>query len=212
MSSQFSQTKTAEVSEKEKREFRDLLGKLSWIATHTWPDIAFDVCKLSLELNKSTVDDWMNLNKVIRRVTSDKIRLHFLKMQSHTYYSLECFSDASFVNLPGGASQSGFIIFLQDLRSSRCSSVWQSRKIRRIVKSTLAAETLALVDCVDTALYIKWILSELSGWKKMPINYVGTKSLFDSLNSTKNVNDRRLRIDLTVLSDMLERRELNSMK
>ena len=213
VSHQRSRSKLSELSEKEKAEYRALLGQLNWIATHTRPDIAFDVCELSVNYNTSTVADLLNLNKVVRRVTSDNIRLHFPKLQDISYCSLECYSDASFANLPGSGSQGGFIIFLQDGTGAHCPIVWQSRKIRRVVKSTLAAETLALVECVDSAVYIKEILSELSGCTEMPINcYVDNKSLFDSLNSNKHVDDKRLRIDLAVLNEMIERKEIQSVR
>ena len=213
ISHQRSRNKLSELSEKEKGEYRAILGQLNWIATQTRPDIAFDVCELSVGYNNATVADILQLNKVIRRVTSDNVRLHFPMLQTISHCSLECYSDASFANLPGSGSQGGFIIFLQDSTGARCPIVWQSRKIRRVVKSTLAAETLALVDCAEAAIFVKQILVELSACWDLPINcYVDNKSLFDSLNSSKNVDDRRLRIDLAVLCEMIERNEIHSIK
>ena len=40
--------KTSELSAPEKKEFQALIGQLNWNVTHTRPDIAFDVCELTL--------------------------------------------------------------------------------------------------------------------------------------------------------------------
>lgn len=42
----------------------------------------------------------------------------------------------------------------------RCPVTWQSRRIRRVVKSTLAAETLALLDSAEAGLYVARMLAE----------------------------------------------------
>ena len=52
------------------------------------------------------------------------------------------YNDASFGNLKDGGSQGGFVSFLAD-ETNVCSPVmWQSRKLKRVVKSTMASETL----------------------------------------------------------------------
>ena len=48
---------------------------------------------------------------------------------------------------------------------------WQSKQIKHVVRSTLAAEKLALSDAVDDGIYISEIVSELlfNGTKSLPI-------------------------------------------
>ena len=126
--------------------------------------------------------------------------------------TLECYCDASFANLPDCGSQGGFVIFLQDSNLKKCPILWKSRKIRRVVKSTLAAETLALVDCAEAAVYIKEIFREICLIEHVPINcYVDNKSLIDALNSKKNVEDKRLRIDLAIIEEMIKNKEISSV-
>ncbi|KAK3886296.1 hypothetical protein Pcinc_009540 [Petrolisthes cinctipes] len=87
---------------------------------------------------------------------------------------------ASFANLVGNGSQGGFVIFLRDVSEARCPIFWQTRKIRRVVKCTLSAEVLALLECVETAVYLTSILSELSGSGKFKMKcFVDNKSLVD---------------------------------
>ena len=212
ISRQRASIKTSELSDTEDTEYRALIGQLNWIATHTRPDIAFDVCELSVLCNNATVADILRLNKVISRVTTDNVKLYFPKMKPIEECSIECFSDASFANLAGCGSQGGFIIFLRDQTGARCPIYWQTKKIRRVVKSTLSAEALALLDCAEAAVYIVNILYEITMCAKLKIYcYVDNKSLVDVLYMSKRVEDQRLRIDIAVLQSMLERNEISKV-
>ena len=151
------------------------------------------------------------MNKIIQRLEADNLRLYYPQISGLANCKIEAFADASFANLPDDGSQGGFIIFLKDVNNRRCPIYWESRKIRRVVKSTLAAETLALIDCAETAVYIQQIIKELSNCA-IPIDcFTDNKSLLDSVQSKKNVDDKRLRIDIAVIKDMLDKKELRSV-
>ena len=124
--------------------------------------------------------------------------------------SLKCYSDASFANLADGYSRGGFITFLSDERGRKCPIYWQSRKIRRVVKSTLAAETSACIEGAEASVYLAKIYEEIVRCKSIPIKcFVNSKSLVETLHSTKNVDDRRLRIDIAALRNMIENKEIS---
>ena len=125
---------------------------------------------------------------------------------------IEVYSDASFANLSNGGSQGGILIFLSNDNGLRCPIFWESRKIRRVVKSTLAAETLALIDAAEAGVYIKEVVKELINVSMPIICLTDNKSLVDVIDSKKNVDDKRLRIDIAVLKDMLERKEISTIQ
>ena len=182
------------------------------MSTSTRPDIAFDVCDSSVAYTKAKIGDLLNLNKVIGKVSSDHLKLFFPNVYPISDCILECYSDASFANLSDSGSQGGFIIFMKNSRGMRCPLLWQSRKIRRVVKSTLAAETLALLECAEAAVYLKEVISDILKHISLRIKcFVDNKSIVDNVNSTKNVDDRRLRIDIAVLKSMLENKEIESI-
>ena len=125
---------------------------------------------------------------------------------------LECFSDASFGNLPDCGSQGGMVIFIANKEGLRCPIYWQSKKIRRVARSTLAAETLALSDCVDEATYLSNLISELFRVPKMKVHcFVDNRSLVEAINSSKPVEGKRLRIEVAVIQDMISRNEIHSV-
>ena len=117
------------------------------------------------------------------------------------------YTDASFGNLNNGGSQGGFVILLTD-DNHKCLATWRSLKLRRVVKSTFAAETLALVDGAEAAVYFQSILNEIGGYD-LPIKcYTDNASLIESIRSTKAIQDRRLRIDIAVLREMVQNGEI----
>ena len=80
------------------------------------------------------------------------------------------------------------------------------------MKSTLADETLALLECVEATVYLSHILLDLAQLANIKIkSFVDNKSLVDTLYSSKGIDDRGLRIDMAVLQDMLEKDEFDEM-
>ena len=204
--------KSYDLSDSEKSEYRALIGQLNWLASHTRPDISYDTCELSVSFNNATVENLLRLNKLVNRVTKDGLRLHFPRLKALDTCVVECYTDASFASLPDGGSQGAVIVFLTDSGGQRCPIYWQTRKLRRVVKSTLAAETMALLEGAETAVYVANIIKSIIRSHLSISCYVDNRSLVDALSSSKQVDDKRLRIDLAVLEDMLARKEITDVR
>ena len=92
----------------------------------------------------------------LAKLKSQFVKLTFKVTASETI----AYSDASFANLKDGKSQ-GYIVFIK-LKDGVISPLsWRSRKIKRVVKSTLAAETLALDEAADQCFYLRSVLTEV---------------------------------------------------
>ena len=83
-----------------------------------------------------------------------------------------------------------------------------------MVKSTSAAETLALMEGVESAFLCKTTIKELldldTGLQIR--SYSDSKSLVDSVYSSKTLEDNRLKIDICVLRDYLRLGEIESIE
>ena len=103
----------------------------------------------------------------------------------------------------------GFIIFLIDKESRSVPVLWSSKKIKRVARSTLTAEALALTEAVDSAVFIKVALEDVLGRHTPPITaYVDNKSLADVVKTTHVPAEKRLIIDLGAMREMVEKEEL----
>jgi hypothetical protein len=206
--------RTVYLSQSQMNDYRALVGQLNWVATQTRPDIAFDVCQLSSVFDKAKVDDLLRANKVVKKIKSECVTLRYPRLGDLKDCSIECYSDASFGNLDNGGSQGGYVVFIVDRCGRKCPVTWQSRRVRRVVKSTLAAETLALLDSSEAGVYIGRLLAGILNvpTSVFPVKcFVDNRSLVDALYSTKAVEDKYLRINVAVLRDMLSKRDLASI-
>ena len=149
------QDKTSPLSAHERSVLRSKVGQLLWLSKQSRPDIAFDVTMLASRLHVSTVEDIIKLNKVIRKVQAENVSLNFHDLGKDV--ELLLFSDASYGNLTNDGSQGGHTIFLKGSNGKINPVTWQSKRIRRIARSTLASEALALVDGLDT--YFYWCIA-----------------------------------------------------
>ena len=198
----------------ESEQYQVMTGQLIWLASQTRPDIAFDVCELSTHCHRAKVENIIQANKVVKKVKKFPFSLIYPSLEGIHQLTIECYCDASFGNLQNGGSQGSYVIFLADHRGAKSIVSWQSRKVRRVVKSTLAAETLALLDGAEAGILISSLITEvLCLGNKQPVVkcYVDNKSLVESVYSTKTIEDKHLRINMAVLRDMLSRGDLFSV-
>ena len=85
---------------------------------------------------------------------------------------------------------------------------WKSKKIKRTVKSTEAAEALALQEGAKLVFMTQSFMNELTG-VLVPITLrTDNKSLWQNIHSTKQLSDERLQIDISIMREMVEKKEV----
>ena len=154
--------KDRKLSREEQYNYRAICGQLNWIASQSRPDISYDVCQLSTKLNSANVRDLLHANKTLKK-TKNPAALKFRKLQAPVHLLAYC--DASYGNLADGSSQGGYIIFLADEKGQVSPICWSSRKLRRVCRSTIAAETMAMLDAIDACIWLTHIVAEITDRK-----------------------------------------------
>ena len=206
------------LNKNELKQFRSVIGQLGWAGGQTRPDIAFDCCELSSSVKHATIEDLLRANKVLSRAKSEPVVLTFKDMRDLSTAKFVCFNDSSFGNLCDGGSQGSYVIFLEGQNGNCSPLMWQSKKLRRVVRSTMAAETLSLVEAAEACFWLSGILKEiLLDSQDRPPQYsiecrTDSHQLYDAVYSIRPVSDKRLRIDVAVLKEMIERKKVTQIK
>ena len=90
-----------------------------------------------------------------------------------------------------------------------------SKRIRRVAKSTQAAETLAMVDLVEACIYYKTFLCELLHIEDSSTIKVICKTdnsgMHDASHSSTQILDKRLRIEMAILREVLSNKEITDI-
>ena len=152
------------------------------------------------------------VNKTIKRLKAEKVRLFFPNLGDIKQCKLIFYSDASHKNLPNGGSQGGFISFIIGDNGKHAPLDWSSRRVRRVVKSSLAAETLELVEAAEHCFLMRKIIQELLGVQCDIIGVTDSKSLKDACYSTTTMEDKRIMVDVCLLREMIQKEELTAIE
>ena len=191
------------VTEPERQELRGLIGSLQYAASNTRPDISSRLSHLQSKINCAVIKDLLDGNRLLSDAKKhNHVRITYESIPIHQICFL-AYSDASFATREKQQSQKGGLILAthQDICSQKpaISSpiVWYSKKIDRVVASTLAAETYALSHSVDLLDWVRlswaWLKNPRIPWKtpekvweteNKSIAAIDCKSLYDVI--TKN--------------------------
>ena len=207
----------------ENRLVRQIQGQLSWAATQTRPDLAYDALQLSTVLNKASYKDAKNANKVALKAKHENIELKFSKLGNIEDLHIELFADASLGNMEKDMetkSVMGYFICLanKDLKMSPLH--WKSKVIDKVAEDIKTAETLALETAIDDAIHLSNMLMELYSGKQqhgsIPIVVnEDSLSLVESLYSTKKVKRKTMRVVVSSIQQRMKKNiisEINHVK
>ena len=168
--------------DKRKTAFRQALGSLLWL-TQSRFDLSFQISKIATDFTNAVADPSKAsilikfINKTIDEAKRNPITIWFFplcnpdqanKLPHSGRLSIFAFCDAGFATLHGSSSIQATIIVLgvpKD-RDGETSCLGHhidcfSRKINRVSRSTLAAESVALADAVDISLWHKTLFTEI---------------------------------------------------
>ena len=199
--------KDAPLNEEEKKSLRSINGQLQWLSTHTRPDIAFDVCVSSNCGKSPTVENILHANKIVKKVQKDDVHICFPALGDPNQWKLIVYGDASHANLPSGALQGAYIIFIVG-GNNMCPIIWRSKRLDRVTKSPLASEISAIADAADAGFYSQSIIEEIFKVSPNIQVFTDSDSLKKHLGTTNTIKDLRLRVDTARLREMVDKEEI----
>ena len=155
----------------------------------------------------------ISANKMIRKFWYEKFSLRFPDLGGSEHWRVACFVDASFNGGNDGCSHGGHIVFAANWVSGACSLLsWKSNKLKRVARSTLAAEAIACVDGIDHTLVIANLIAEQRGHKIPVVVFTDSASLVDTVYSSRNVLERRLRVDIAFLRELILEKSIDVLR
>ena len=124
-------------------------------------------------MTKATVEDLVVGNRLLHEAKAHKVSLMVLPINPQ-HVTFCAFSDASFLSNKTSVAHQGTIVFvttpelLQNRKAVVAPIAWTSKKVPRVVRSTLSAEAAALSNSVDRLLWLRmmwaWLLDPSCEW------------------------------------------------
>ena len=186
--------------------------------THTRPDLASKLGEIQVQISQPTIQTLMTANKLLREAqeTSDtRICFRSISVPQVTHV---VFGDASFASQKQLSSFQGTIVYattpkLQDnLQAPISPLTWSSKKIARVVRSTLSAEAFSMSRGVDKLSWMRLLWGSLViknfDWRTPSKSLAGLqkaiivtdcKSLYDLVTRTAIPSCEEYRTTLEVL-------------
>ena len=180
------------------------------------PDLVFDTMEHSTYNKKPTVRNKISINKVVKKIPDGPKNLKFNHIDiKQGGLRIVFYADAGLGNLGKDKTDSGrgYVSFLVNDTGTSGVIYWSANKIRRKVHSMLGAETLAIQEALSAAIYVRAQISEIiyQDVDSHIINLIGVtdnKQQVDSINSTKQCKEHRLRMDMAVSQESILKDEV----
>ena len=163
--------------------------------------MVFELTDLSTKLKQGNISDLSRAIKAVNRLKNvHSIILFPILSTAVNDWKVVVYTDASLCNMNDGTgSTGGHIVWLVDCHGKCCPLSWHANKIKRVIRSTIAVETLRLQEGIESSFYYRKMLENKIGihHKTIPIiAYVDIKSVIEAVHSTKLVDDKRLRMQI----------------
>ena len=178
------------------------------------------VAPTSTKTKNATIADLNQLIKIVKHAQTVERKILFPDLGNPTeqQWRILLFADASYANLNSGTgSCGGFVVFLVGKENRVCPLSWRSSKIKRVCRSTAAAEGMSLSQGLEEAMYNRNLLCEVLSIPKSCIAVIGItdhEGLQGNIcNALKpKVDDLRLRQEIAIIREYLHFGEIQQVK
>ena len=182
------------------------------------PDLAFKVNSLAKITTGDLKEKVKEARSLMKEIKSTQLEIKYSRLGDLNDLYLEVYADAAFGNQEQKTkSTEGSIIMLRG-QGAKCSPIsWKSKTLARVCKSAKTAETHAMENAADTAIGLGKQLNQIrtgaitSDPGKI-IVCTDSKSLIESLNSTKQVDEAPMRMNVACLKDMKANGDITEFK
>ena len=219
------QNPTNSVTEKERQDLRGLIGSVQYASTNTRPDLSARLSFLQAKITTATVAEWMEANRLLHDAKLHKhvrIQINSIPLKDLRFVS---FSDASFATRANAQSQKGCLILASSSEIGQWQAspvsplMWYSKKISRVVGSTLASESYALSGAIDLLgwlrLHWEWLKKPSDAWRDPTqcltqgpeaFAIVDCKSLYDLIQKTNvpQCQEYRTTLEALIIKDRVK--------
>ena len=189
----------ASLTPEEVKELRRLNGSLQYAAVHTRPDLAAKVGFLQTRINQGQVHHLIEANRVLHEAKTHRVSLMIVPI-SEEHVTFCTFSDASFATSKDNNSYQGTLVMITDWRMLANEKAvivpvaWCSKKIARVVRSTLSAEVVSLSGSIDRMSWLRLLWE----WLKDPsINLASPEEILQKAPQASLVTDCKSAFDIS---------------
>ena len=186
----------------------------------TRPDLAYESVEHSGHNKDAKVKDLKSINKLIDRAKKTSQKIRFGKVTKNINDAkVFAICDASHMRRDEKTKGvMGRFIFLSDQEEKTvCPIMWKSKTIATVCKSAKSAETRSADKCIEDAVYIARCLKELisgeRGWSQFEVDVrTDSKSLIDSIDSSRQIDDKLLRPTIKWMKQMLDGKHVRTIR
>ena len=207
------------LSKEEFKLFRGASGKLQWLAEMTRPDLAYDCLEMSSHGKDATKKDLKAINKIIKKAKEHESKIKYSRIGNLEDLKILAVTDGAYLKLEEKTkSVSGRFIFLSNKEETKVVPLmWKSKSIPTVCKSAKDAETRAADKTIEDAIYVARGIREIytgeRGEAQIPVDVVSdSKPLIDSVNSSKQVDNKLLRPVIKYMKQMLDSKMIKSLR
>ena len=195
------------LTQEEMRVLRKYVGKLSWLAANTRPDLLIYALDLAKKQKQAMLKDLRSVNSILQKVREKESKVVFRKIGEKEELCVSGISDASYHQ--EGNAVSGEMILLGNKKNVAASPIyWKAGVIRKVCLSPKAAETRSLIKVVDDTLCLSRQISLMMNTEIKTRMFTDSRPLLESIGSTGQVEEKSLRQSVAALKQNLEDAEV----
>ena len=156
---------TQEVAEQTREDLRRTAGAACWMARSTRPDLSFEVSLLQQSLTEATYQTVKQANTLVKRASQFQCvwTIPGINLRKAVVVAV---SDASPGKMPRQGSQGGMFLLIStpDITNKRVPAAcmyWLSHRWKRVARSSMATESMALCEATEHGEFLRACFREL---------------------------------------------------